>query len=57
MSDSEATARSETLPMDEMEFMCSDCGQEIAVNEQMKAAIEENGCPVCSASVTADDFV
>lgn len=57
MSNSRLTAGSETLSMDEKEFVCSDCGQEIAVNEQMKSAIEENGCPVCSAPVTPGDFV
>ena len=42
--------------MEETEFVCSDCGQAIAVNEQMKVAIKENGCPVCSAAVDEEEF-
>ena len=42
--------------MKEYEFTCSECGQEIAVNENMRSAIVSNGCPVCTASVSDDEF-
>lgn len=42
--------------MNEYEFTCSDCGQQIAVNETMREAIEENGCPVCTAPAERGDF-
>lgn len=44
------------LSMKEYEFTCSECGQQIAVNEEMMRAILTNGCPVCAASVTDSDF-
>lgn len=42
--------------MMEYVFTCSACGQQIDVNEQMKRAIEANGCPVCTATVDGDEF-
>lgn len=42
--------------MDEYQFVCSECTQEIAVNEEMRDAILANGCPVCTTAVTTDDF-
>lgn len=38
--------------MKEYVFTCEECRQEITVNEQMKEAILENGCPVCGAPAT-----
>ncbi len=37
-------------------FRCSTCQQEIAVNVEMRTAILENGCPVCTATVEESDF-
>jgi predicted nucleic acid-binding Zn ribbon protein len=42
--------------MKEYQFVCSTCTQEIAVNEEMRDAILANGCPVCAAAVTTEDF-
>ncbi|MBP1987022.1 DUF7560 family zinc ribbon protein [Halolamina salifodinae] len=42
--------------MKEHEFVCQDCGQQIEVNEPVQQAILENGCPVCSAPASPDDF-
>lgn len=42
--------------MKEYEFTCSECGQEIAVNDTMRNAIVTNGCPVCTAPATEDEF-
>lgn len=42
--------------MEEYQFVCSACTQEIAVNGEMREAILENGCPVCAAAVSTDDF-
>lgn len=43
--------------MKEYEFTCSECGQQISVNETMREAIVENGCPVCAATVGGSAFV
>ena len=37
-------------------FSCSACGQEIAVNAEMKRAILSHGCPVCATAVDETDF-
>lgn len=42
--------------MKEYEFTCSECGQQISVNETMRDAIENNGCPVCAATVSSSEF-
>lgn len=42
--------------MNDQEFTCQECGQQIAVNESMRKAILTNGCPVCAAEASADDF-
>lgn len=57
MSESERVSDGRNLSMKEYEFTCSDCGQEISINETMRSAIEENGCPVCAAPVGNGDFV
>lgn len=44
------------LSMKEYEFTCSECGQQISVNETMRDAIQTNGCPVCAAPAESDDF-
>jgi predicted nucleic acid-binding Zn ribbon protein len=40
--------------MEEYQFRCPECAQEIAVNGEMRDAILANGCPVCAASVTEE---
>ena len=42
--------------MDEYEFTCPECGQSIEVNEPIREATLEHGCPVCSCSVTPEHF-
>lgn len=42
--------------MHEVTFTCSACGQEISVNEQMREAILENGCPICASETSDADF-
>lgn len=42
--------------MTEYDYVCSDCGQQISVNEPMRTAILENGCPICSASAESNEF-
>lgn len=42
--------------MDEYEFRCPECGQEIEVNEPMREATISNGCPVCGAAVEENHF-
>lgn len=37
-------------------FVCPECGQDISVNAEMRSAILANGCPVCTAVVTPEDF-
>ncbi|SFS88920.1 DUF7560 family zinc ribbon protein [Halostagnicola kamekurae] len=43
--------------MSRYEFTCPDCEQAIEVNESMREATLAHGCPVCSADVSATDFV
>lgn len=38
-------------------FQCPGCGQEIEVNGAMRESILEHGCPVCTTSPSASDFV
>jgi len=42
--------------MNETEFTCTECGQQIAVNESMREAILTNGCPVCAAAASEESF-
>lgn len=42
--------------MSRYEFTCPECGQIIEVNEEMREAAIEHGCPVCGADVSAVDF-
>jgi len=42
--------------MTEYEFTCSECGQEIEVNDNMRTAIVANGCPVCAAPASEEEF-
>lgn len=42
--------------MEEHQFVCAECTQEITVNREMRDAILTNGCPVCAAPVTDDAF-
>jgi len=37
-------------------FRCSECLQEIEINDKVREAIIENGCPVCTATVSPDDI-
>lgn len=56
MSETERVPEGPKISMKEYQFTCSECGQGISVNETMRGAIEENGCPVCSAPVGSEDF-
>jgi hypothetical protein len=38
------------------EFSCPDCRQTIEVNDEMRETILRTGCPVCTTTVTDDDF-
>lgn len=42
--------------MSTYEFTCPTCGQQIEVNEPMREATIEHGCPVCTSDAVADDF-
>ena len=42
--------------MSRYEFNCPECGQEIEVNESMREAMLEHGCPVCGGTVTPETF-
>lgn len=42
--------------MEEYQFTCPECTQEIDVNTEMRSAILANGCPVCAARVADDSF-
>ena len=37
-------------------FTCTDCGQEIEVNESMREAMLATGCPVCTGSTNLASF-
>ncbi|WP_138006322.1 DUF7560 family zinc ribbon protein [Halalkalirubrum salinum] len=43
--------------MHRLEFVCPACGQTIEVNESMRETILNTGCPVCTTTVSGDDFV
>ena len=38
------------------EFECPDCGERFEVNDGMRTALLERGCPICSAAVTERAF-
>ena len=57
MSKSKRVSEGRKISMKEYEFTCSECGQQISVNETMREAIVENGCPVCAATVGGSAFV
>ena len=42
--------------MTEYEFTCSECGQVIEVNDNMREAIVANGCPVCASAASDEEF-
>jgi len=42
--------------MKEYEFICPECDQRIRLNPPMREAILTNGCPICTATVTANNF-
>lgn len=42
--------------MNDHQFACPNCTQEIAVNDEMRDAILANGCPVCAVTVTPENF-
>lgn len=37
-------------------FDCPECGEDLEVNEPMKAALIERGCVICGATVSSDAF-
>jgi transcription initiation factor IIE alpha subunit len=41
---------------EEFTFVCPDCGETMEVNDSMRAALLENGCVICSASVSDAAF-
>lgn len=40
----------------EYRFVCPECAESIAVNEQMKEAIVNYGCIICGAAISASAF-
>ncbi|WP_436935113.1 DUF7560 family zinc ribbon protein [Halovenus marina] len=56
MAGSVRGTREEHRYMKEHEFTCSECGQQITVNEGMREAIVSSGCPVCGAAATDAQF-
>lgn len=40
----------------EYEFECPECNERFEVNDSMREALIERGCPVCSGAVSADSF-
>lgn len=40
----------------EYEFVCPECAESMVVNPSMKEALLENGCVVCSASLSEAAF-
>ena len=56
MSEHETRSGGGYQSMNEYQFTCSTCGQQIDVNETMREAIETNGCPVCTAAVDESEF-
>lgn len=57
MSNSTRRAETDHVTMQEYQFTCPECAQEIDVNEEMRRAILSNGCPVCAAETTKEDFL
>ena len=56
MADSVPDGDDEDGRIDEYVFSCAVCGQEIAVNPEMRGAILTHGCPVCTSEVDETDF-
>lgn len=56
MSNSTKSRGVEEFTMEEYQFTCPECTQEIDVNTEMRSAILANGCPVCAARVADDSF-
>lgn len=40
----------------EYRFACEECGESLQVNNAMRESLVENGCVICSASVTTAEF-
>ncbi|ELZ72827.1 zinc ribbon domain-containing protein [Haloferax sp. Atlit-10N] len=47
---------SATSPTDDYEFTCSQCGERFAVNDGMRAAVLERGCPICGSPTSTEAF-
>jgi len=56
MSNARQPTGGESEDMTEYQFTCPECNQEIAVNENVRAAIISNGCPVCAAQIEETEF-
>ena len=41
---------------DEYVFECPQCGEQFEVNDGMRDALLERGCPICTTSVTGTAF-
>ncbi|KAB1192456.1 zinc ribbon domain-containing protein [Haloferax sp. MBLA0076] len=41
---------------DEFEFECPQCSEQFEVNDGMREALLERGCPVCTSAVTETAF-
>jgi predicted RNA-binding Zn-ribbon protein involved in translation (DUF1610 family) len=41
---------------EEYRFVCPECAESIAVNEQMKDAIVDHGCVICGTQISSDAF-
>ncbi|WP_416838616.1 hypothetical protein [Haloferax sp. DFSO52] len=37
-------------------FVCPECGESMVVNGSMRDALIENGCVVCTSSVSSQSF-
>ncbi|AFK18191.1 MULTISPECIES: DUF7560 family zinc ribbon protein [Haloferax] len=37
-------------------FVCPECAESMLVNDSMRDALLDNGCVICSASLTQDAF-
>jgi uncharacterized protein YlaI len=40
----------------EFEFVCHECGERIIVNGGVREALLANGCILCDAELSVDDF-
>ncbi|AFK18190.1 zinc ribbon domain-containing protein [Haloferax mediterranei ATCC 33500] len=41
---------------DEYEFTCTQCGERFEVNDSMRDALLERGCPICGSATSENEF-